>query len=95
VPATIELLAAAATDAGLNPETLAAWAETDAVRADLEADASAARQPSAAARALDHKLGGPAAERRYTAPSYLIDGFAILGLQPVEAYQAAIANQAP
>jgi predicted DsbA family dithiol-disulfide isomerase len=89
------LLAAAATDAGLNPEALAGWAETDAVRADLEADASVARQPSAAARALDHKLGGPAAERRYTAPSYLIDGFAIPGLQPVEAYEAAIANQAP
>ena len=41
------LLAAAATDAGLNPEALAAWAESDAVRADLETDASAARRPSA------------------------------------------------
>ena len=89
------LLAAAATDAGLNPEALAAWAETDAVRADLEADASAARRPSAAARALGHKLGGPAAKRRYTAPSYVIDGFAIPGFQPVEVYEAAIANQAP
>jgi 2-hydroxychromene-2-carboxylate isomerase len=89
------LIAAAAADAGLDPEALENWAKTDVVRADLEADAAAARQPSPAARVLDHKLGGPAAQRRYTAPSYLIDGFVIPGFQPVETYETAIANQAP
>jgi hypothetical protein len=53
------------------------------------------RSPSLAARALDHKLGGPPEERRYTAPSYEIDGFALPGFHPVEAYEAAIANVAP
>jgi predicted DsbA family dithiol-disulfide isomerase len=89
------LIAAAATDAGLDPDALANWCQTDAVRADLEADIAAARRPSPAARTLDHKLGGPAAQRRYTAPSYLVDGFVIPGFQPVETYETAIANQAP
>jgi 2-hydroxychromene-2-carboxylate isomerase len=89
------LIGAAAADAGLDPEELARWAQTDAVRADLEADAAAARRPSPTARTLDHKLGGPPTERRYTAPSYLIDGFVIPGFQPVESYETAIANQAP
>jgi predicted DsbA family dithiol-disulfide isomerase len=89
------LIAAAATDAGLDPDALANWGQTDSVRADLEADVAAARRPSRAARTLDHKLGGPAAQRRYTAPSYLIDGFVIPGFQPVETYETAIANQAP
>jgi 2-hydroxychromene-2-carboxylate isomerase len=89
------LIAAAATDAGLDPAALASWAQTDAVLADLEADVTVARQPSPAARSLDHKLGGPATQRRYTAPSYLIDGFVIPGFQPVETYETAIANRAP
>ena len=52
-------------------------------------------RPSRAARALDHKLGGPPEERRYTAPSYEIGDFALPGFHPVEAYEAAIANVAP
>ena len=64
----------------------------DALRADIDARAL----PSPAARALDHKLGGPPHERRYTAPSYELsaDGrtFAIPGFNPVEAYEAALAN---
>lgn len=60
----------------------------------------AARSPSRAARALDHKLGGPTEQRRYTTPSYEIthkDGRAITipGFTPVEAYEAAIANLEP
>ncbi|HSP72299.1 MAG TPA: hypothetical protein VLN26_08020, partial [Gaiellaceae bacterium] len=50
----------------------------------------------------DHKLGGPREQRRYTAPSYEIarpdDGrgpVTIPGFNPVEAYEAAIANLAP
>ena len=63
--------------------------------AELEADAAAARDPAPAARALDDKLGGPRQERRYTAPSYIIDGFVVAGFNPVAAYEVAIANVAP
>jgi predicted DsbA family dithiol-disulfide isomerase len=89
------LIDGAATDAGLDPEPLAAWSASEEVAAALEADVLAARSPSPAARALDHKLGGPRDARRYTAPSYVIGGFAIPGFNPVEAYEAAIANRAP
>jgi 2-hydroxychromene-2-carboxylate isomerase len=89
------LIAGAATDAGLHPVELARWCATPAVQDALADDIRAARSPSAAARALDHKLGGPPGERRYTAPSYEIGGFALPGFHPVEAYEAAIANVAP
>ncbi len=55
----------------------------------------AARDPSPSARALDHKLSGPARERRYSAPSYDIGGVVIPGFNPVEAYEVAIAHVAP
>ena len=61
----------------------------------LEADAAASRDPLPAARALDHRLGGPPEERRYTAPSYVIGGWAVPGFNPVEPYEMAIANVAP
>lgn len=67
----------------------------------LQADKAAARSPSPAARALDHKLGGPDDERRYTCPSLEleVDGdgasLSLPGFQPVEAYEVAIANLAP
>jgi 2-hydroxychromene-2-carboxylate isomerase len=89
------LIAAAAEDAGLDPDALARWCDTPAVEEALRADAARARNPSPAARALDHKLGGPPEERRYTAPSYEIAGFAIPGFNPVEVYEAAIANADP
>jgi predicted DsbA family dithiol-disulfide isomerase len=94
-----QLLDAAARDAGLDPAALRAWtAQPDVVRA-LREDMRAARSPSPAARALDHKLAGPPGERRYTAPSYeLRRGDATLsvpGFNAVEAYEAAIANLAP
>jgi len=90
-----ELIGGAARDIGLDPSMLAAWCETDVVTAALEADIAAARDPTPAARALDHKLGGPPAERRYTAPSYIIAGVTIPGFNPIETYEAAIANRAP
>lgn len=96
-----ELLAAAAHDVGLEPSELDAWCASDEVREALEADIDAARHPAPAARALDHKLGGPPERRRYTAPSYEIrrnedaTSIAIPGFHPVEAYEAAIANLAP
>src|SRR4051794_30335864 len=89
------LIDGAAADAGIDPSALSAWAVTDDVAAALEADAAAARDPLRAARALDHKLGGPREQRRYTAPSYVIGGLAVPGFTPVEAYEAAVANAAP
>ena len=94
------LIAAAARDAGLDPERLTAWCGSEEVALELGADITAARTPTRAARALDHKLGGPREERRYTAPSYEIaraeDGVSISvpGFNPVEAYETAIANLA-
>jgi predicted DsbA family dithiol-disulfide isomerase len=89
------LIDAAAADAGIDRADLATWCATDAVAEALEADAASARDPLPAARALDHKLGGPREQRRYTAPSYVIGGLAVPGFNPVEAYEAAIANAAP
>ena len=95
------LLAAAASDVGLDPGELRRWCASAEVEQALQADIEAARSPSLAARALDHKLGGPPEQRRYTAPSYEIrceaDGAAatLPGFHPVEAYEAAIANLAP
>jgi 2-hydroxychromene-2-carboxylate isomerase len=90
-----QLIGAAAADAGLDPAALRAWCATDQVEAALEADIAAARSPSPAACALDHKLGGPSHARRYTAPSYVIGGHTVPGFNPVETYEAAIANCAP
>jgi predicted DsbA family dithiol-disulfide isomerase len=96
------LIAAAASDAGLDPAQLERWCATAEVQEALQADIDAARSPSPAALALDHKLGGPPEQRRYSAPSYELrraDGrgpsFALPGFNPVEAYEAAIANLAP
>jgi hypothetical protein len=96
-----ELIAAAARDVGLDPGQLQEWCGGDDVEAALQADIAAARNPLPSARALDHKLGGPAEERRYTAPSYEItsaDGMEVIavpGFNPAEAYETAIANLAP
>jgi 2-hydroxychromene-2-carboxylate isomerase len=95
------LLEGAAREAGLDAVALARWSAADDVAEALERDARDARRPPAAARALDHKLGGPGHERRYTAPSYEIaraDGsrtVSIPGFNPPEVYEAAIANLAP
>ncbi|GAC1320839.1 MAG: hypothetical protein NVSMB25_13760 [Thermoleophilaceae bacterium] len=71
------------------------------VERELHKDMQAARRPSQAALALDHKLAPAGSGRRYTCPSYEIerkqDGarFDAPGFQPVEVYEAAIANLAP
>jgi 2-hydroxychromene-2-carboxylate isomerase len=96
-----ELIATAAREAGLDPAELSDWCVTDQVGEALRADVAAARSPSPAARALDHKLGGPPDQRRYTAPSYEIVDCAtgatatIPGFNPVEAYETALANLDP
>jgi len=95
-----ELIGAAALDVGLDPAQLEEWGRGADVEAALQADIEAARNPKPAARALDHKLGGPRSRRRYTAPSYELrrdDGLeaVVPGFNPVEAYEVAIANLAP
>lgn len=89
------LIARAADEAGLDPALLGVWGDTEEVAAALEADAAAARDPRSAARALDHKLGGPRERRRYSAPSYVIGGLDVPGFNPVETYETVIANRAP
>lgn len=97
-----ETLAAAASDAGLDPEQLAEWAAGDDVGAALEQDMDRARHPHPAALALDHKLAGWEGGRRYTCPSYEIaldgqpDGTVVAaGFQPLLAYEVLLANLAP
>src|SRR4051794_38917240 len=93
------LIATAAEDVGLDTAELARWADMPAVEDALQADIARARNPSLAARALDHKLGGPPEQRRYTAPSYELSSVtrtvSIPGYNPVEAYETAIANLDP
>src|SRR3954447_23095337 len=95
-------IALAAREAGITDMPLVAmWGDDPAVERELEADAAAARRPSRAALALDHKLAPAGDGRHYTAPLYEIarlDGsarFDVPGFQPVESYEAAIANLAP
>jgi 2-hydroxychromene-2-carboxylate isomerase len=94
-----QLIAGAAHDAGLDPDQLRVWCEEPATDEALAQDIADSRRPSAAARALDHKLGGPRHERRYTAPSYELAtaqaSTCLPGFNPVEAYEAAIANLDP
>jgi predicted DsbA family dithiol-disulfide isomerase len=95
-----ETIAAAATDAGLDPDQLAGWIEQPATAEALAADMAASRHPSAAALALDHKLAGWEGGRRYTCPSYEIgagddETLAAPGFQPAAVYEALIANAAP
>jgi 2-hydroxychromene-2-carboxylate isomerase len=89
------LIDAGARDAGIDPVVLSTWSASGDVVTELGADIASARNPSASARALDHKLGGPAHERRYTAPSYIINGIPVPGFNPVEAYEVVIAHTAP
>src|SRR3954471_10970447 len=99
------VIARAAREAGIEPAALFhATADDAGVEAALRADMAAARAPSVAALALEHKPA-PAAQLgfRYTCPSYEIERtggngwprFDAPGFQPVELYEAAIANLAP
>jgi 2-hydroxychromene-2-carboxylate isomerase len=103
-----DTLEIAAERSGVPVRELAAYAADPEVQAALEADMAAARRPSPAARAQDDRLGGPAAERRYTCPSYEIERVGppadpawdiprldLPGFRPVETYLAALANVAP
>jgi predicted DsbA family dithiol-disulfide isomerase len=97
-PATI---AAAARDAGLDPDELEAWMRDEAVEHRLREDMALAREPLPAARVLDEKLANWSGGRRYTCPSYEIvrrsDGvrIAVPGFQPFAAYDVVTANLVP
>lgn len=92
---------AAARDAGIEPRDLGRWLADPAVEAALRDDIASARRPSSASLHQVHKLastddGG----RRYTCPSFEFTGpdgrrIDCPGFQPVEVYEAAIANLAP
>jgi predicted DsbA family dithiol-disulfide isomerase len=103
------VIALCAREAGIEPMMVfRAAADDPAVEVALREDMAAARAPSGASFALDHKLADADSGgfgRRYTCPSYEIeraggDGsgwprFDVPGFQPVEVYEAAIANLAP
>ena len=101
------VIALCAREAGIDPLLVfRATADDPSVEAELRDDMAAARAPSAASLALEHKLA-PAGDlgKRYTCPSYEIarnggdasgwPRFDVPGFQPVEVYEAAIANLAP
>jgi predicted DsbA family dithiol-disulfide isomerase len=96
--ATIE---AAARDAGIEPAALRHWLDDPAVEQALRDDMRAARRPSSASLAQVHKLAStPEGGARYTCPSFELTGpdgrrADIPGFQPVEVYEAAIANLDP
>ena len=96
--ATIE---GAARDAGLDPDQLFEWERDPAVLEELAEDMRLARQPSAAARVLDHKLANWSGGRRYTCPSYELCRkaddvrIAVPGFQPFAAYDVITANLVP
>ena len=89
----------AAAGAGLDPAELDGWLGGEDVEAAMDADRAAARSPAPAALALDHKLGGPPDERRYTCPSLELRAgeqvFALPGFQPPESYEVVVANLVP
>jgi predicted DsbA family dithiol-disulfide isomerase len=97
-PATI---AGAATDAGIDPADLDTWTAGEDVERALRQDMALAREPTPAARVLDHKLANWSGGMRYTCPSYevhrLADGvrIAVPGFQPFPVYDVVTANLVP
>jgi hypothetical protein len=93
------LIRAAGTETGVYPSALRHWMASTRTEAALRADIAASRDPSPGARGLDHKLGGPREQRRYTAPSYELSNgersISVPGFNPAEVYETAIANLAP
>lgn len=92
---------AAARDAGINPHELRRWLADPAVEETLSDDKRAARRPSSASLAQVHKLASTGdGGSRYTCPSFEFTGpdgrrIDVPGFQPVEVYEAAVANLAP
>ena len=97
-PAT---LAAAATDAGMDPGDLQLWMLENDTEEALARDMAATRRPMPAALVLDARLANWSGGRRYTCPSYemerLSDGvrISIPGFQPFAVYDVVTANLVP
>lgn len=95
------VIASAAREAGIDPHDLERWVADPTVEAALRDDVASARRPSHASLAQVHKLASTDdGRRRYTCPSLEFTGpdgrrIDLPGFQPVEAYEAAIANLAP
>jgi hypothetical protein len=85
---TFELAAARA---GLPVADVAAFAGRPEVQAALEEDAALARRPTPAALAQPLRLS----HGRYTCPSYRFEDVDVPGFQPLESYEAALANLDP
>ena len=92
---------AAARDAGIDPRELRRRLTDPAVEQALRDDMAQARRPSRASLAQIHKLASTdEGGQRYTCPSFELTGpdgrrSDIPGFQPVEVYEAAIANLDP
>src|SRR4051812_30235043 len=92
---------AAARDSGIDPHDLARWLADPQVEETLRDDMRRARRPSSASLAQIHKLASTdEGGKRYTCPSFEFTGpdgrrIDVPGFQPVEVYEAAIANLAP
>jgi predicted DsbA family dithiol-disulfide isomerase len=94
-----ETIDGAATDIGLDPETLRGWIDEPATQAALDQDMAAARQPTPAALVQDERLANWSGGRRYTCPSYELQAddlqLSAPGFQPFRVYDMAAANLAP
>ncbi len=96
-----ETIAQAAADVGLDPTELAAWSAEEATELALREDMLLARDPTAAALALTHKLAKtPEGGWRYTCPSLEFRtaggaAFSAPGFQSSLAYETALANVEP
>lgn len=98
-------IAAAAADADIDAGDLQTWIEQEDVRTAVEEDMAAARNPSTAALAMDHKLAGWERDgrkgRRYTCPSLtftrVADGATLVapGFHQWAVYDTLVANLAP
>jgi len=97
-PAVLDV---AALGAGLDRDELRRWSAEPEVLSALEQDMAAARAPSPAALALDHKLAPWSGGRRYTCPSYELSRLrdertiAIPGYQPLAVCEVVVANLCP
>jgi predicted DsbA family dithiol-disulfide isomerase len=94
-----ETIDAAATDVGLDPQTLRSWIDEPATQAALDQDMAAARRPTPAALVQDERLANWSGGRRYTCPSYELQAgdqqLSAPGFQPFRVYDMAAANLVP
>jgi predicted DsbA family dithiol-disulfide isomerase len=91
----------AAKSAGIDPDELAKWVASGVTDKTLAADMEAARSPKLSAQVLDHRLADANGGRRYTCPTWEIEGvagaprFTLPGFQPFDSYEVVLANLLP